>query len=260
VVFAGEKDQHMSTSATIVLVGAVFLACAVEMVEALTIVLAVGKTSSWRSALEGTGAALLLLAILVAIFGPSLITVPIETLRLIVGSVLLVFGLQWLRKAILRSAGLKARHDEDLAYADAVAELEATEGRPDRDRFAFVMAFKGVFLEGLEVVITVVTLGTSSHRLDLAALTALVALLLVVIVGMVVAKQLSSVPENAMKMTVGVLTCAYGTFWAGEGLHLSWPGGSSDVMLPVFVVLYGVVAYVLIVLARVGQKRLQVAS
>jgi len=255
-----KKDDEMSTSATIVLVGAVFLACAVEMVEALTIVLAVGKTSSWRSALEGTGVALLLLAILVAIFGPSLITVPIEILRLIVGSVLLVFGLQWLRKAILRSAGLKARHDEDLAYAEAVAELQATAARPDRDRFAFVMAFKGVFLEGLEVVITVVTLGTSSHQLGLAAGTAVVALVLVVIVGMLVAKQLSAVPENAMKMTVGVLTTAYGTFWTGEGLHISWPGGSSDVMLPVFVIFFGLLAAVLIAMARAGQKRWSVAS
>ena len=250
----------MSTSATVVLIGAVFLACAVEMVEALTIVLAVGKTSSWRSALEGTAVALFSLAILVAIFGPSLITVPIETLRLIVGSVLLVFGLQWLRKAILRSTGLKARHDEDLAYAEAVAELEATATRPDRDRFAFVMAFKGVFLEGLEVVITVVTLGTSSHRLGLAATTAFVALLLVILIGMLVAKQLSSVPENAMKMTVGVLTTAYGTFWTGEGLHVAWPGGSSDVMLPVFVVLYGVVAFVLIQIVRASQAKLTVAS
>jgi uncharacterized membrane protein len=249
----------MSASGAIVLVSAVFLACAVEMVEALTIVLAVGKTSSWRSALEGTGVALVLLAILVIVFGPSLVRVPIEALRLVVGAVLLIFGLQWLRKAILRSAGLKARHDEDVAYEEAVSELSAASSRPDRDRFAFVMAFKGVFLEGVEVVITVVTLGTSSHALGLASLTAVVALIIVILTGLAVAKQLSAVPENAMKMTVGVLTTAYGTYWVGEGLHVAWPGGSHDVMLPVLVLLYAGVTATLIALAR-GERAQRVLA
>jgi len=243
-----------------VLVSAVFLACAVEMVEALTIVIAVGQTRGWKSAMEGTGAAVVALTVLVAIFGPSLIKVPIDALRLIVGGVLLIFGMQWLRKAILRSSGLKAMHDEDAIYAETVAELEAAANRPDRDRLAFVMAFKGVFLEGLEVVITVITLGTSAHRLGVASVTAAIALLLVGIVGAIVAKQLSAVPENAMKMTVGVMLVAYGTFWAGEGLKVRWPGGSSDVMLLVLVGLYLVVTWGAIAVIKRSARPVEVAA
>ncbi len=239
-----------SASGLAVLVTAVFLACAVEMVEALTIVLAVGRTRGWRSAIEGTVAAVLLLAALVGIFGPALVRIPIDVLRLVVGGVLLIFGLQWLRKAILRSSGLKAFHDEDAIYEATVAELRAAGERPDRDRLAFVMVFKGVFLEGLEVVITVITLGTSAHRLGLASATAAVALILVGIVGAVVAKQLSAVPENAMKMTVGILLTAYGTFWAGEGLKVKWPGGASDVMLLVLVGFYTLLVWALISVIR----------
>lgn len=235
-----------SASGLVVLVTAVFLACAVEMVEALTIVLAVGRTRGWKSAMEGTGAAVVVLVALVAIFGPALVRIPIDVLRLVVGGVLLIFGLQWLRKAILRSSGLKALHDEDAIYEATVAELRAAGERPDRDRLAFVMAFKGVFLEGLEVIITVITLGTSAHRLGLASATAALALLLVGVVGAVVAKQLSSVPENAMKMTVGILLTAYGTFWAGEGLKVKWPGGSSDVMLLLLVGFHSLIVWLLI--------------
>jgi uncharacterized membrane protein len=149
------------SSGNVVLVGAVFIACAVEMVEALTIVLAVGHTRGWRSAFEGTTVALVVLGVLVAGFGPALVHVPLSVLRLIVGGVLLIFGLQWLRKAILRSSGLKAKHDEDAIYLEKVAELRAAGTSVGRDRIAFVMAFKGVFLEGLEVVITVLTFPTS---------------------------------------------------------------------------------------------------
>jgi len=237
----------VSTS-VVVLVGAVYLACAVEMVEALTIVLAVGHTRGWRSALEGTGAALALLAALVAGFGPALVHVPINALRLVVGTVLLIFGMQWLRKAILRAGGLKARHDEDEAYREAVERLEAVATSPDRDRIAFVMAFKGVFLEGLEVVIAVLTLGTSAHRLGLAVVVAGVAVVSVGVVGVAVARQLSRVPENAMKMGVGVMLVSFGTFWSGEGLHVRWPG--NDAMLLVFVGGYLVVAWLLVALVR----------
>ena len=236
------------SSGVLVLVGAVFLACAVEMVEALTIVFAVGHTRGWRSAFEGVAAALLALTALVAAFGPALIHVPLTWLRLIVGGVLLIFGMQWLRKAILRSSGLKAKHDEDAIYLETVAELENASPGTDRDRIAFVMAFKGVFLEGLEVVITVLTLGTSAHRLALASITAGVALVLVAVIGVVVAKQLSSVPENAMKMSVGVLLVTYGTFWVGEGLKVRWPG--NDTFLLVFVALYAVVCWVLVTLIK----------
>jgi uncharacterized membrane protein len=237
----------VSTS-VVVLVGTVFLACAVEMVEALTIVLAVGQTRGWRSALQGTAAALVVLGALVGAFGPALVHVPINVLRLIVGGVLLIFGMQWLRKAILRAGGLKARHDEDAAYAEAVATLEAASGQPNRDRIAFVMAFKGVFLEGLEVVIAVLTLGTSAHRLGLAVIVASVAVVSVGAVGIAVARQLSRVPENAMKMGVGVLLVSFGTFWSGEGLHVKWPG--NDVMLLVFVGLYLAVTWLLVALVR----------
>jgi uncharacterized membrane protein len=232
------------SSGVVVLVGAVFLACAVEMVEALTIVFAVGHTRGWRSAFEGVAAALFVLAALVAGFGPALIHVPLTVLRLIVGGVLLIFGMQWLRKAILRSSGLKAKHDEDAIYRETVAELESATSESGRDRVAFVMAFKGVFLEGLEVVITVLTLGTSAHRLGLAAAVAGVAVVLVAVVGVVVAKQLSRVPENAMKMSVGVLLVSYGTFWVGEGLKVRWPG--NDTFLVVFVGIYAVVCWALV--------------
>ncbi len=236
------------SSGVVVLVGAVFLACAVEMVEALTIVFAVGHTRGWRSAFEGVGAALVALSALVAVFGPALIHVPLTWLRLIVGGVLLIFGMQWLRKAILRSSGLKAEHDEDAIYQETVAELENVTPGTNRDRIAFVMAFKGVFLEGLEVVITVLTLGTSAHRLGLASATAGVALVLVAIVGALVARQLSSVPENAMKMSVGVLLVTYGTFWVGEGLRVRWPG--NDTFLLAFVAIYAVVCWALVNLIK----------
>ena len=235
-------------SDALILVGAVFLACSVEMVEALTIVLAVGHTRGWRSALEGSAVALLALSGLVAVFGPALVHVPLNTLRVVVGSVLLIFGMQWLRKAILRSSGLKAKHDEDAAYAEAVAELTNVAPEVNRDRVAFVMAFKGVFLEGLEVVITVLTLGTSAHRLSLAVIVAVIAIVLVGAVGLAVSRQLSKVPENAMKMGVGVMLVSFGTFWTGEGLRVRWP--ASDTSLLALVALYLLVATLLIGVAR----------
>jgi len=239
----------------VVLVTAVFLASAVEMVEALTIVLAVGVTRGWRSALEGVGVALVVLGALVLVVGPPLVHyVPLSTLRLVVGGLLLVFGLQWLRKAVLRAAGLKAKHDEDAIYAREVAALSAGEGpgdadggaagrvgRSGRDATAFTVAFKGVFLEGLEVVVVVLTLGSTSHRLGLAAAAAAAAVLVVGAVGLVVARQLSAVPENAMKMGVGLMLVSFGTFWAGEGVGVHWPG--SDLAVPVLVAVYGAFAW-----------------
>ena len=235
-------------SGVVVLVGAVFLASCVEMVEALTIVLAVGHTRGWRAALQGSAVAIVVLAALVASFGPALVRVPLNELRLIVGAVLLIFGMQWLRKAILRASGLKALHDEDAIYREKVAELKALDASVNLDRVAFVVAFKGVFLEGLEVVILVLTLGSSAHRLGLAAVGAAAAVVLVGVVGVVVAKQLSKVPENAMKMSVGVLLVTYGTFWTGEGLKVKWPGG--DVMLAAFVGIYAVVTWLLVLVVR----------
>jgi uncharacterized membrane protein len=241
-------------SATVVLVVSVFLASSVEMVEALTIVLAVGVTRGWRSALEGAGAALVVLVAMVGAAGPALVLyVPLNGLRIVVGGLLLVFGLQWLRKAVLRAAGLKAKHDEDAIFAEHVAELRASDGsgpaRGGRDATAFVVAFKGVFLEGLEVVVIVITLGAADHRLGLAAAAGGAAVVVVGGVGALVARQLAGVPENAMKMAVGLMLVSFGSFWAGEGVGVRWPG--SDLALPVLVAAYGLVAWVAVtMLAR----------
>jgi uncharacterized membrane protein len=223
-------------SSVSVLVVSVFLASLVEMVEALTIVVAVGTTRSWRSAFEGVAVALLALGALVGIFGPTLVHVPLNVLRIVVGFMLLIFGLQWWRKAVMRSVGLKAKHDEDLIFAETVAELRAQDAAPNRDYLAFVTSFKGVFLEGLEVVVAVLTLGLP-HRVALASSVALVAVAIVAIVGAIVARQLSSVPENAMKMTVAIMLVSYGTFWLGEGCKIKWPG--ADTMLLGLVAIYG---------------------
>ncbi len=232
-----------------VLVTAVFLASAVEMVEALTIVLAVGVTRGWRSAFEGVAAALAALTALVVVFGPALVHwVPLSVLRLLVGGLLLVFGLQWLRKAVLRAAGLKAKHDEDAIFAEQVAELSGAPVASGRDATAFTVAFKGVFLEGLEVVVIVITLGTTSHRLGLAALAAAAAVVVVVVIGLIVHRQLSGVPENAMKMGVGLMLVSFGTFWSAEGVHATWPG--SDLAIPVLVAWYGLVAWLLVLALR----------
>lgn len=244
----------VSHSGSLVLVVAVFLASAVEMVEALTIVLAVGVTKGWRSALEGTAAALALLGALVVVLGPALIRlVPLTTLRLVIGALLLVFGLQWLRKAVLRSSGLKAKHDEDAIFAEQVAVLSEAPASTDRDSTGFVVAFKGVFLEGLEVAVIVVTLGSTSHDLGLAAAAAGAAAAVVGIAGLIVARQLSSVPENAMKMVVGVMLVSFGTFWVGEGVGVHWPG--SDLAIPVLVATYGLAAWLLVNLVERGARR-----
>ncbi len=233
----------VTSGGSVVLVSAVFLASAVEMVEALTIVLAVGFTKGWRTALEGAFAALATLTALVVLIGPPLVhLVPLQALRLVVGGLLLVFGLQWLRKAILRAAGLKSKHDEDAIFEEQVAELSSTRSdRMGRDSAGFVVAFKGVFLEGLEVVVVVLTLGSTSRHLGLAAAAAAAAVVVVSLVGLVVARQLSSVPENAMKMAVGLMLVSFGSFWSGEGVGVHWPG--SDLAIPVLVGIYGLAAW-----------------
>jgi uncharacterized membrane protein len=230
----------MHTSSTLVLVLAVFAASLVEMVEALTIVVAAGVSRGWRSALEGAAAAALVLGVLVVVVGVPLIRyIPINALRVVVGALLLVLGLSWLRKAILRSSGHKAPHDEDKIYAETVAEL--SEEAPDgavatgsrRDGVGFAVAFKGVFLEGTEVVLIVISLGAAQHRLGLAAVAAGAAAVLVAIVGLFVARQLSEVPENTIKTAVGVMLSSFGVFWVGEGAGVHWPG--DDLAIPVLV-------------------------
>jgi uncharacterized membrane protein len=207
-----------------------FLACTVEMVEALTIVLAVGVTRGWRSAIVGTVAALGALTVVVAALGPALTVLPIASLRLFVGGLLLVFGLQWLRKAILRSSGFKALHDEDAIFADQQhAALAASRQMSGLDWYTFTVSFKGVFLEGLEVAFIVVTFGGAQRNVALAALGAAVAALVVLTVGVVVHRPLSRVPENTMKYAVGVMLTTFGIFWSGEGAGVRWPGGDAAV-------------------------------
>jgi uncharacterized membrane protein len=215
------------------------------MVEALTIVLAAGVSRGWRSALEGVVAAVALLAVLVAALGPAIVTyVPLDGLRVVIGAILLVFGLQWLRKAVLRATGYKAKHDEDAIYARQVAELSEGARPSGRDPVGFAVAFKGVFLEGLEVVIIVLTLGATDHHLGLAALAALAAIVVVGGVGAIVARQLAGVPENAMKTGVGIMLVSFGSFWTGEGLGVHWPG--ADLAIPVLVGFYAVITFLLV--------------
>jgi uncharacterized membrane protein len=218
------------------LVVSAFLASAVEMVEALTIVLAVGVTRDWRSSLTGVGAAALALAAIVAALGPALTVIPIEELRLVVGALLLVFGLQWLRKAILRASGYKALHDEDAAFAHETAEAGAArmERRAGLDWYAFTIAFKGVLLEGLEVAFIVLTFGSAQGSIPLAALGAGVAVILVAAVGAVARQPLARVPENTLKFAVGTMLTTFGIFWAAEGTGVDWPGG--DASLPLVLV------------------------
>ncbi len=221
-------------TSAVILVLAVFGACCVEAVEALTLVVAAGSTRGWRSAFEGAAAALLLLAVLVGAIGEPLVhDVPINVLRVVIGGLLLVLGLGWLRKSILRASGHKALHDEDLIYANTVAELSLEEGSAPkrRDAIGFTVAFKGVLLEGTEVVLIVLSLGASSHRLGLAAAAATVAVIVVSLVGVVVARQLREVPENTLKLGVGVMLTSFGVFWVGEGTGLRWPGSDLAVLV-----------------------------
>jgi uncharacterized membrane protein len=228
------------------------------MVEALTIVLAAGVSRGWRSALAGVGAATLALAAIVAVFGPALTLIPIGALRLVVGALLLVFGLQWLRKAILRASGYKALHDEDAAFGRELTAARAAgpAASVGLDAYAFTLAFKGVLLEGLEVVFIVVTFGSAEGALPLAIAGAVAALVLVGGVGLFVHRPLSTVPENSMKFAVGLLLSTFGTFWAAEGAGAAWPGG--DGAIPAILVLYAAVSFGIVALLR--QQRSAAAS
>jgi uncharacterized membrane protein len=221
----------------------VFLACSVEAVEALTIVLAVGTTRSWSSAIAGVGSALIVLAGVVAGLGPALTSLPLNALRVAVGGLLLVFGLQWLRKAILRAAGLKAKHDEREAYlAEAAAARAAGGRRASFDGYSFAISFKGVLLEGLEVAFIVLTFGANQHRVGLAAAAAGIAVLLVVLAGAAARAPLARVPENTLKFAVGVMLSSFGMFWGAEGAGAGWPGGEAALLAIVPCVLLGAVA------------------
>jgi uncharacterized membrane protein len=213
----------------------VLAACAVEAVEALTIVLAVGATRSWRSALTGVGAALVLLAVLTAALGPAITALPLGVLRVVVGGLLLVFGLQWLRKAILRASGLKALHDELATFEEeqAAARSAGVVGGPGGglDAYSFTVAFKGVLLEGLEVIFIVLTFGANQHDVGLAAAAAAVAVLGVALAGVVAHAPLARVPENTLKFCVGVMLTSFGTFWGAEGAGAHWPGSDAALLV-----------------------------
>ena len=230
---------------------AVFLACAVEAVEATTIVLAAGTARSWKAALQGTGAGLALLAVLIAALGPALSSIPLRGLRAFVGGLLLILGLQWLRKAVLRASGHKALRDEEKAYEEELAAARsATLERRGivPDWYAFVLSFKGVVLEGLEVVFIALTFGSNQHDIPLAAVAAVAAVLVVGAVGVAVRAPLARVPENTMKFVVGVMLTSFGMFWGGEGAGAKWPG--SDAALLVIVPTVAVFALGLAFLLR----------
>jgi uncharacterized membrane protein len=219
----------------------VFVACVVEAVEALTIVLATGITREWRSTFQGMAAALIALAVITAAVGPAINDLPLTALRVIVGALLAIFGLQWLRKAVLRATGYKALHDEASAYLREVAAAEAAGRQAKRgvsDWYSFTLAFKGVLLEGLEVVFIVITFGDNQKDIGAAVIGAAAAIIGVTIVGIAVRAPLTKVPENWMKLAVGVMLTSFGTFWGAEGAGVRWPGNDAAllVLIPVVAV------------------------
>lgn len=226
-----------------------FLASLVECVEALTVVLAVGSIRGWRSALLGSGAAIAILLLLIAALGRALTRVPLHLLQIVVGALLLLFGLRWLRKAILRSAGQIPLHDEQAAFAKNSASMRTLPSASGWDRIAFAAAFQIVMLEGTEVVFIVVAVGAAGAGLLLpASLGAVAALLVVTLLGLALHRPLASVPENTLKFIVGVLLSAFGTFWFGEGIRILWPAGDWSILA--LVLGYFVVAVLAVVLCR----------
>ena len=225
----------------------VFVACAVEAVEALTIVLAAGLTREWRSTFQGMGVAVVVLAVVTAAIGPALTLLPLSALRLVVGALLAIFGLQWLRKAVLRATGYKALHDEASAYLREVAAAKAAPveaKRGVRDWYAFTLSFKGVLLEGLEVVFIVLTFGANQKNVGAAAIGAAAAVVLVALTGIAVKAPLAKVPENWMKFAVGVMLTSFGTFWGAEGAGVAWPGNDAALLVLVPVVALVAAGYV----------------
>jgi len=247
---------HSLSGNDIALIVSVFLACAVEAVEAVTIILAAGHARDWRSTFQGVISGLVVLAGLIALLGPRIDHLPKSTLRLAVGGLLLVFGLQWLRKAILRASGFKALHDEEKIFRD---EVEAAQSAQKVSRFvvsdwyAFTLSFKGVLLEGLEVVFIVVTFGiiqkgSNPHAFTLAVWGAALAVVIVAIAGFAIHKPLSRVPENTMKFVVGILLTSFGIFWGAEGAGASWP--HSDLSLLGIIPGVLLISYLLITLLK----------
>ena len=218
-------------SAAVLLILSAFLASAVEAVEALTIVIAIGVTRGWRASLLGAGSAVGVLAALIAALGPAITRIPLEPLRLIVGGLLLTLGLQWLRKAILRASGHKAHRDETAAFARHTQAARHADRRGERlDRYAFAVSFKGVLLEGLEVAFIVLSFGADQHHVGLAALGAGAAVLTVATAGVAARRPLARIPENTIKLAVGVMLTSFGTFWGAEGAGAHWPGDDAALL------------------------------
>ncbi len=225
------------------------------MVEAMTIILAVGVTRGWRASLTGVFAASIALIVIVGALGASLEQfVPINVLRVVVGVLLLVFGMQWLRKAIMRSVGMQALHDEERIYEEEIAELkEEPLLAGEFDWTGFVVSFKGVFLEGLEVAFIVISFGANSGRLDLAAAGAVAAFVTVSLVGLRVHQPLTRIPENTIKFAVGLMLMSFGTFWGGEGVGLEWSLREPTIFL--LVGFYWLTALALIAMLRSRDSR-----
>lgn len=238
----------MNTTALLL---SVFLACLVEAVEAATIVLAAGTARDWRSALSGVGAGLVVLAAVVIVFGPAIALIPLDILRIFVGGLLLVFGLQWMRKAILRASGHKALHDEDEIYRRELAAARSASGGSRfgvSDWYAFTLSFKGVLLEGLEVAFIVVTFGNIQRQLGLAAWSAAAAVAVVAVAAVIVRGPLSRVPENTMKFIVGIMLTSFGIFWGAEGAGAVWP--VADLSLLVIIPGLAVIALAIVLVLR----------
>ena len=236
------------------LFAAVFLACAVEAVEATTIVLAAGTVRHWRSALQGVAAGLAVLAVVVAALGPAIQAIPLHYLRLLVGGLLLVFGLQWIHKAVLRASGHKALHDEAaifLKQVDAARNAETEHRGVVQDWYAFTLSFKGVVLEGLEVAFIALTFGSNQRDIPLAAVAAVSAVVVVALAGVALRAPLAKVPENTMKFVVGVMLTSFGTFWGAEGAGARWPGND----LSLLVLVPAVAAYSLLLVAMLRARR-----
>lgn len=233
------------TSSHVFLVLSVLLASAVEMVEATTIVLAVGTTRGWRGAFAGVGAGLATLAVIVGTLGPAISYIPLEALRTVVGSLLLIFGLTWLRKAILRASGFKALHDEVAIFAEQQEQAMKTAIADGAfDSYGFALCFKGVLLEGLEVAFIVLTFGSNAKNIPLAAVGALLAVVAVLTVAFAVRAPLARVPENTMKYGVGLMLVSFGTFWGAEGAGVRWPGADAALLLLLLFYLLGSLALV----------------
>lgn len=246
-----------------------FLASAVEFVEAFTIVLVVGLTINWRSSLAGAFAAAATLAVIITTLGVALVQfVPIDLLRLVVGILLILFGLKWLKKAILRYSGIKALHDEEAIFEETMAEVRARGETitPRFEPFGIALSYKAVLLEGLEVAFIVISFGTSAANnvctktcgISSASIGATIAGILVILLGAIVRAPLKQVPENTLKFVVGIMLTTFGTFWTGEGFGVTWP--FSDLFLLILVALYLLASFVIITWLRQIKLQQQVRT